>query len=373
MMHIRDAVSGDIIPTPAQLGLIDDPNVQRLSSIRQLGFAYLVYPGANHTRFEHSLGTMVVTREIVESATGERDEELECAGLLHDIGHPAFSHFADKLLKIYLHTDHEKLGEERIMENQLRDRINDAGLSLKKIIGYFRGVGKGGIITGALGSDRLDYLIRDARYTGVAYGLIDYPNIRSKMAIYKGNPAIYESGLRAGEQILLARYFMFQSVYMHHATLIAQGMYERAVINAIESGKMEKEELKTLNDWQMLSRLTQIKESAGMANRLAGRRLFKRAYYAEVSGVDMDALKDAIAKAGFEEGEYMASLLNYRGADDNVDVLDRHGHLAGKLSEMSPLVKTLGDILRNKRRLLVACERKRIGELHGVVERVMKK
>jgi hypothetical protein len=373
MMHIRDTVIGDIVPTPAEINLIDDRNVQRLSHIKQMGMAYLVYPGANGTRFEHSLGTMVLTREIVDTAAGEKDEELECAGLLHDIGHVAFSHFSDPLLKRYLHTTHEKLGEERIMGKELSDKIKDSGLSLKKVIKYFRGVGRGGIITGALGSDRLDYLIRDSRYTGVAYGLIDYQNIRSKLAIYKGNPAIYESGIRTGESILLARHFMFQSVYMHHAVLIAQGMYVRAATEAIESGMMDKEELRNLTDWQMLSRLSEIKESAPLTERLTNRRLFKRAYYEEVDGVDIEALNDAIKKAGFQNDDYISSQVNYKGADDNINVLDRHGHLIGNLTELSPLVSTLSNILRNKKRLLVACEKKRAAEMNSVVVRFMKK
>ncbi len=371
MMHIRDPVVGDIIPTNAELALLEDPSLQRLTQIRQLGFAYLVYPGANGTRFEHSLGTMALTREIA-SLIGERDEELECAGLLHDIGHAAFSHTTDSLLKKYLKTTHETIGEERLMKSPLKDAINDSGLSAKKIIKYFRGRGRGEIVTGALGSDRLDYLIRDSRYTGVAYGLIDYQNIKSKIVIHKDVPAIYESGIRTGESILLARYFMFESVYLHHATRIAQGIYEEAVSRAIDSGNMRAGELKELTDWQMLSRLSSIKESSGLIERITKRRLFKRAYYKDINGVDIDGLTRAIEKSGFKEGEYLSMVVNYKGADDNINVLDRSGKMIGKLIELSPLINTLSKILKEKQKLLVACDKERAGHLSSVVEKFMR-
>jgi len=113
MVHIRDTVVGSIVPSDTQLALIEDSHVQRLRYIRQIGLSYLVYPGANHTRFEHSIGTMHITKDIMEHI-GEKNEELECVGLLHDVGHAPFSHCSDAHLERHLNTTHEKVGEEMI-------------------------------------------------------------------------------------------------------------------------------------------------------------------------------------------------------------------------------------------------------------------
>ncbi|MFI5412914.1 MAG: HD domain-containing protein, partial [Candidatus Micrarchaeales archaeon] len=134
MLHIRDAVVGNIQPTENELSLIEDENFQRLRHIKQTGFSSLVYTGANHTRFEHSLGTMLITRHMVEQISDEPIEELECVGLLHDIGHAAFSHAADTSLKKHLKMTHEQVGEEIIRKSSIKDKIQDSTLSFKKII-----------------------------------------------------------------------------------------------------------------------------------------------------------------------------------------------------------------------------------------------
>lgn len=369
MIHIIDAVLGDISPTKTELSLIDDPSMQRLHRIKQLDFTYLVYPGANHTRFEHSLGTMAITREIVGNATGASNEELECAGLLHDIGHAAFSHASDTALSKYLKTNHEKLGEKLLSSSPLRDIISDSGMSYRKLIGYFRGEGEGSIVTGALGSDRLDYLSRDSHYTGVGYGAVDYVNLKNKITIVKNRPAVYESALRNAEYLLLARYFMFSSVYHHHAIVIAKCMYERALFAALDSGSLDPGELISLDDNTMLSRLGSIKESRVLAERLMTRKLYKRAFYGTVNGVDEKELSEKILGAGFDEKGFVCRLGHFKGGDDNIMVVDRDRQIVGKITDVSPLVGALMKILNEHRYLVVACDRKDVKKMRGIVER----
>ncbi len=369
-MHIRDAVIGDIKVTDAEAMILDHPYMQRLSQIKQLGFAYLVYPGANHTRLEHSLGTMSITRDILLNATNEVIEELECAALLHDIGHAAYSHFSDALLKKYLHSNHETIGIEKVSEGTLKDRIKDSGMSFSKIIDYMKGKGSGEIITGSLGSDRFDYLARDAHYTGVGYGIVDYGHLRNKITIIKGKPAIHEAAVGNAEYMLIARYLMFSSVYHHHTILIAQGMYEKAVESAIDSGEMLPSELKLLNDWQMLARLYSIKDANGLAERLSNRRLFKRAFFGRAQrGISVKELSEEIEKAGFKSTDYICTLHRYKGDNDDVDVVSKDGSNTVKLTRFSPLVGTLITMIKETERLLVACDRSNIKKMQAILKR----
>lgn len=369
MVHIIDAVLGDISPTEAELSLIDDPHMQRLHRIKQLDFTYLVYPGANHTRFEHSLGTMAITREIVLNATDTKNEELECAGLLHDIGHAAFSHASDTALAKYLKTNHEKIGEKMIASSSLRDRINDSTLSYRKIISYFRGEGEGAIVTGTLGSDRLDYLARDSHYTGVGYGVVDYVNLKNKMTLFGGKPAIYESAMRNAEYLLLARYFMFSSIYHHHAIVTAKGMYERALFAALDSGGVDPKELISLDDNTMLSRLCGVKESRALAERLMTRSLYKRAFYSFVDdAIDPNELSAKLERAGFDERDFVCKLGHFKGGDDDIIVVNRDGQKVGKITGISPIVGTLMKTLRERRYLLVACDPRSVPKVRRIVE-----
>ncbi len=372
-LQIQDPVVGNIDPTDTELKIIEDNSMQRLRYIRQVGFAYLTYPGANHSRFEHSLGTMLVTRQIVSHVNDNPIEELECAGLLHDVGHAAFSHSSDYLLKKYLKTNHEELGEKMIKNTGIKDIIQDSSLSLEKLLGFFRGIGKGQIVTGALGSDRLDYLVRDSYYTGVAYGAMDFQYIKAMLTVHNGKPAVLEKGVGSVESLLIARYAMYSSVYHHHTTLIAHGMYENAAECALASGEMQKEELMYLNDWQMLSRLTSMNASQELANRLLERRLFKRAYFGRVTNPPrLSEIKEAVEKAGLKEGEYTITLMPLKTSDaDEINVIDKEGNLVGKISELSPLIKTLASTLGKRQTLLVSCDRSNLARLKPFLGKVL--
>lgn len=233
-MYIRDPLFGDIEIGKTVKDIVGTGEFRRLSRLKQLGFSFLVYPGATHTRFEHSLGAFFVTRDIMRSAFGMEDKELEVAGLLHDIGHGPFSHASDHALTRFLKTNHELIGQEKIKNSEINDILKKGGLSVGKVLKYYKGEGLGELVTGALGADRVDYLMRDALHVGVAYGFIDYNRIKSKMVLIDGKPAIYEDGMLSAESLLISRYFMHSSVYKHHTTTIAQLMYGKALEGALE-------------------------------------------------------------------------------------------------------------------------------------------
>ncbi len=371
MLHIRDTVVGSIVPSDVQLALIEDSHIQKLRYVKQIGFGYLVYPGANHTRFEHSIGTMHITGEILRRLE-EKNEELEGVGLLHDIGHAAFSHCSDALLERHLKTTHEKAGEELVRKSSIKDVIQDSTLSHKKLLELYSERGFGELVTGSFGADRLDYLLRDAMYSGVAYGVVDYQNIKDNIRIYKGKPAIYRQGIVSIESLLIARYSMFTSVYRHHASLIAQGMYENAVDLAIASGEMDPAELKSLNDFEMTHRLIGISASRELMTRVMNRRLFKRAYFDHVSdAIKLREINELIEKTGLKDGQYTVKTMKFRSDGGDIPVVDKKGGLIGSLQELSPLVKTLTSTLDSRQKLIVSCDARDVGKVKGAIKKVM--
>ena len=138
-MRFRDSIFKDIEISEVENKIIEDPNFQRLRYIRQGGFAFLVYQSANGTRFEHSVGTMKITKDISSNIFGEVNEELAITGLLHDIGHPPFSHQSEPISKKYLKKSHEDLGYDIIKNSSISDIISNSTLSLNKILEYFSG------------------------------------------------------------------------------------------------------------------------------------------------------------------------------------------------------------------------------------------
>ncbi len=371
-MLIRDPVVGDVEFDGTAVDLMEDPHMQRLRRIRQLGFSFFVYPGANHTRFEHSLGTMHLTGELAGTIFGKADEELQCVGLMHDIGHMPFSHQLDRILKRYLNTTHEKIGEGLIKKSSLHDIIQDSTLSERKLLEYFRGEKEGAIVTSTLGSDRLDYLARDSHYTGVAYGVIDYSRIRSKLAMHKSKIALHEQGIPGAESVLIARYFMFTSVYYHHATMIIEGMFERAVIGAIESGLLDPKELKTMTDDTLYNKLKEYKPVAGLIKNIDNRKLFKRAYYKDYDGdVTEDDLNNAMRNAGFGDNEFVAMVVNYKVSYEDMPIIDDSQEKLGMLSELSPLVRSLNDIMDKRKKVLVACDAKKREKAGAAIRKLL--
>ncbi|MGC8495623.1 MAG: HD domain-containing protein [Candidatus Micrarchaeia archaeon] len=368
-MHVRDPIYHDIELDDTAIKIIEEPSMQRLRYIRQNGFSYLVYIGANHTRFEHSLGTMHATQELQE-AIGDERQELALAGLLHDIGHGPFSHTSERIIKKYLKKDHEGIGKEIIKGTEISDIIANSTASLKGVLGYFDGKGGYEIVGGTIGSDRIDYLLRDSYYTGVAYGMIDYHRIKSKIASYKGKMAIHEQGVTASESLLIARYFMFKNVYMHHANIIADRMFEKAVEKAIESGKLSAKEFSRMDDESAMHFLLNDKSSSVIAARLHSRRLFKRAFYGEIyksARINEDELSQEIMSEGVDYNDFVVAVACMKLPLENIHVIDKNGKSLGLLGDLSPLVDVLLSDKLNKCMLIVAAEPKLLKKVNLIV------
>jgi uncharacterized protein len=203
---------------------IDSPEFQRLRRIHQLGPTFQVYHTAEHSRFSHSLGVYEIVRRMVEEVEGvkERLSEFErvavmLAGLLHDLGHGPFSH-AFELIQNHHHeyyTEMILLGDSRIHEILANADINLPKAVADIIAHRHQNKLLTQMISGQLDADRMDYLLRDAYFTGTSYGQFDLERILRTLRVADDRLVVKESGIHTVEDYIMARYHMYWQVYYH--------------------------------------------------------------------------------------------------------------------------------------------------------------
>ncbi|WP_082232620.1 HD domain-containing protein [Halobacillus massiliensis] len=232
-IHVRDRVIWDLIGTP---------EFQRLRRIKQLGTSYLTFHGAEHSRFNHSLGVYEIVRRIIRNfedrPNWNSEERLLClaAALLHDLGHGPFSHSFEKVYKL----DHEDftqailLGDTKVNKvlsrvsrnfpKHVADVINKT-YSNKLVVS---------LISSQIDADRMDYLQRDAYFTGVSYGHFDMERIMRVMRPMGDQVVVKESGMHAVEDYIMSRYQMYWQVYFHPVTRSAEVILSKILHRAKE-------------------------------------------------------------------------------------------------------------------------------------------
>jgi HD superfamily phosphohydrolase len=253
--------------TDAELGVIDTPAFQRLHHVRQLGLNYLVYPTAQHTRFSHSLGVLHVVSEFIDAlrsgaidSTSLEDEdvvqELRLAALLHDIGHHPFSHVLENEMESYdgNEANHTNLAKWIIENTSIKDHIGDYNLEHIHAIITRTHTDRicNSLVSSDLDADRLDYLLRDAYFTGVAYGAVDIHRILGIAQIREDNVVYDVKGLPTIESYLMARMSMYRAVY-HHKTSTGFGLLLRRVYRKLrdEGTIYTLEQIKSLNEFSL--------------------------------------------------------------------------------------------------------------------------
>lgn len=272
---IRDSVYGDISLNKFEEKVMDMAQFQRLRRIKQLGLIHLIYPGANHTRFEHSIGTMNLGSKLASELNLSKDEMelVRISALLHDIGHGPFSHVSEGVLSF----PHEELTKYVITKTSMRDVLEEK-FNVKDINKIISGEGYlGPIVSGELDVDRMDYLLRDSHNTGVAYGVIDYERIISNLKLDK-NLVLDIKGVQAAEGALVSRYFMYPSVYQHHTTRIVNSMFRRGLKKLIDTKEINENDMYKYDDADMIGiyRNSENPIVRDMITRLDNRDLFKR-------------------------------------------------------------------------------------------------
>lgn len=314
---LRDPVHGDIELTGEELALLDTPDLQRLRGVRQLGTAYLVFPGAQHTRFEHSLGTLHVAQRMIEAINRSReraplerigvaDDEariIRAAALVHDVTHIPFGHgIEDQSGLLERHDSPARFRRALAAGTPLGEALDAMGIrrevlavllppgadDLPSVPAYWRE-----ILSDTICADILDYLKRDAYYTGL--NLLYDPRVLQYFMVDRASGHLYVDVAKRGlvrddilseiVRVLEARYFFSERVYYHHAKVAASAIIAQLVENALEHGGLAPERLGEQTDDSLRGLLRAHLPTPDdvrarqleLLDRLASRRLLKRA------------------------------------------------------------------------------------------------
>jgi len=299
---IRDPLWNNIPLDDLAMRLVDTSAFQRLRYVRQLGLAFLVYPGATHTRFEHALGThhlarralaLLDERGTLRGIPREACDLVRVAALLHDIGHYPFSHALEEIGAMH----HEEVARPLITEGPVADVLRGSlGESTPEdVMQLIRGTSSSPLqrlISGSLDLDKLDYLRRDAFMCGVPYGEIDVDRLMNSLTVVqvdgRSEIGLVEKGLSALESLLFARYQMYRNVYWHHAVRSATAMYKRLVEDAVHAGSLDARTLAAFTDEGLLHDLAG-RAPTPLLGALRERRLYKRALQCPAADLPADA------------------------------------------------------------------------------------
>jgi HD superfamily phosphohydrolase len=293
--EIKDPVHGYVYITEAEKQLIDSYPFQRLHRLRQLAGSEFVYSGANHTRFEHSIGVMYLAGKLTENPnispllSDEEVQTVRMASLLHDVGHGPFSHVFEHLLVKFLNKTHEDMTRWIIQKSELHDTISrlgyDADAVAKLAVGELRRPRKAfldQVIHSTVDVDKLDFVVRDTYHTGAEYGYVDVFRLIHMLDVLGENLAVDVGALSALESFVLARLESFRSIYFHRVGRAAQIMLATAMEKAKdELGLVEfdsPEDYLALNDYTVWTKLKECGKSRGIMENLERRRLLKCAY-----------------------------------------------------------------------------------------------
>jgi HD superfamily phosphohydrolase len=322
---LRDPIYGSVVLSDAELAVIDTPAFQRLRHVNQLGLSNFVYHGAEHSRFGHSIGVLhTVSRAFDSIATDDADklgwttEErnrnralLRLAGLLHDVGHAPFSHAAEDAIEGGL--SHEAMGRRLLVDSELGDIVDgeyrSAGISRSDVVDLWTGALPSEsqflteLVTSDLDCDRMDYLLRDSHYAGVAYGRFDQERLLTSLSVVEDEDgqwslAVREGGLYALESLILARYFMFLQVYFHKVRRVLDLLLGRYV--ATRGGyRADLTEYLALDDPAMWVEMRASGEDS--AQRLVGRKPFKEVFHSNPMATDTERAVYQIVRPELEE------------------------------------------------------------------------
>jgi HD superfamily phosphohydrolase len=293
--EIKDPVHGYVYLTDAEKDVIDSFPVQRLHRLRQLAGAEFVYPGANHTRFEHSIGVMHLAGLLAQNPhlsqllSEEEVQKVRIAALLHDVGHGPFSHVFEHLLVKFLNKTHEDINVWIIQKSELKDILvglgYDADELAKLSVGLLHKPGRtfvDQIIRSAVDVDKLDFVVRDTYHTGAEYGYVDIFRLIHMLDVLDDNLAVDLGALSALESFILARIESFKSIYFHRVGRAVQIMLATAMEKAKdELGLVDfqsPEDYLALDDYSVWTMLKGCSKSKGTIENLERRRLLKCAY-----------------------------------------------------------------------------------------------
>ena len=320
LLEITDPIHDFIQLNKTEHEIIDPPVFQRLRRIKQLSGAHLTYPGAQHTRFEHSLGVLHIASMAASSLNSkglmstDDIENIRLAALLHDIGHGPFSHLFEEVLQRKKQS-HEDVGKQIILKSEIGDIISKSGYDKKLIhnlaVGQSRMQYLNEIVSGALSADMMDYLLRDGYFTGAEHAKIDHHRLTHSLDVYKNKLALDSSALVNFETMMISRFQMFKAVYFHKTVRAGEVMLLEAMSlagNELGLSSLKMDEYVKLTDEVILEKLMSLPETSSdlkaarkIATDYQDRKLFKCVFERSLSGKSLskkrlDEIKQKIAK-----------------------------------------------------------------------------
>ncbi|MDR0309384.1 MAG: HD domain-containing protein [Candidatus Methanoplasma sp.] len=356
---IHDPVHGSIKVDGPFLTILDRHEMQRLRAVKQLGLGNMVFPGANHTRFEHSLGVYHLAGRMAASTglSGEDAMAVRAAGLLHDICHTPFSHTTEEMTEHVTGMDHMeaagKLIKGEISTHLERDSdlfghlgpisevLEENGISSDEVCGLIMYPGSRGesrdalsnwkraahfspkdfvhqIIHGPVDADQIDYLVRDAHYTGVAHGKVDIDRLIGTMKVHNDRIVIEKGGTAAAEGLMVSRSLMYSSVYYHRTVRIIKMM----LMKSIEASSLDISRIYLLSDAELVDQLI---EEGGTPSRIArsvqNRILYKKAATVFSEDASEDLLSDLSEFTGYKKRKQLEREIADRAGVDVSDVI----------------------------------------------------
>ena len=400
-LEIRDPIHGFIYRDLKEKKIVDSKVFQRLRRLKQLAMASLVYPGAVHTRFDHSLGAFHIARQASNKLLrSSSDQELvRLAALLHDIGHGPFSHASEPILQEFCkvkldlekHQIHEMISSRIILENSELLQILGEN-QCQEIVRLLEGkLGDGllkDIISGPLDVDKQDYLLRDSYFCGVRYGVYDPNRLLDALAVHQAADderylAISGGGVNSVEQFVLAKYYMSAQVYFHKIRLITDSMIGRGIALGITNDNISwlkdlysydgsQEHLREYLDWhdeklvlEILSNRTPDGYAKRIFNRLADRNLLKRIFSVKQNRFEDPALRLSIFNNfdefrrpleymvaetfGYEKELVITNLVNFKPATRTESEIMVLGPSPARFREESVLFSSVDEAIKEQR------------------------
>ncbi len=316
-MLLRDPIHGDIELSSVETAVLDLPVMQRLRGIKQLGTAHLVYPGALHTRFDHSIGVCAVAHRIVtglrrsgvQNIPAELEEAIGVAALLHDVTHVPFGHTLEDERRLFArHDKGSRLAD--MFAGELGDALTRLGIRdvVASLLGQPspQGVPRWAqdIVSGSIDADLLDYLRRDSFFTGLSHNYDDrifrcFAEHDDRLVIRLSKHGMDRPDARSEIiGVLRLRYFLTERVYYHHTKVVAGAMISKAVEIALDNGVLAESDLLELNDWTLLERLARcgVANAAALAHRTLNRDLLKRGYVVSGRSVPLALRKEWVTR-----------------------------------------------------------------------------
>ncbi|MEL9970011.1 MAG: HD domain-containing protein [Metallosphaera sp.] len=382
MKLIRDPIHGYIEVPDKIVPIISHPFFQRLRHIKQTALAYMVYPGMNHSRFEHSLGAMHLSLEFLKYVKGNSNLDLDqdtidligVTALLHDIGHMPFSHTFENALSVAREVygldvldkgkkTHVYLGIkiiEEVLGSLIEGRLRSSEDPVKFIINVLSENPKNSserlaalVISNFIDADRSDYLLRDSYYAGVEYGQFDIERLKRFLYFNDGKLAVMDKALPVVEQFLLARMYMFKNVYFHSVVGLYNAILSHSIAHLLIRGEIrlpeEVTDLLNFDDNLIISKLSSVRQE--LRNAILYRQGFKRIKIEpnEQCLKDLEEMRDEInSDMRSSNGLFLYHEFNdipyQEEREEAVYILTPHG--VDKLKRISTLIGSLSEVKR---------------------------